>query len=193
MNRKFGKYRQGIKQPALDQFITKAAADTIKRKKPDMTAIHLVDMDAHRHKYGVHSKEAYEALQRLDANLGELIKATKEAGIFDKTNFVVLGDHFQIDVENMIHLNQLFAVNGWLTVNDKGLIDNSWRVLAKTTDGSTYIYINDMSLKNDVYEALKKYRVLKKFIPQRILLSGTLILMQTLWWKHRMAFSLRMK
>ncbi|WP_242979276.1 alkaline phosphatase family protein [Leuconostoc mesenteroides] len=85
-----------------------------------MTAIHLVDMDSHRHKYGVRSKQAYEALKRLDGNLGDIIQATKDAG-FEQTNFVVLGDHFQIDVAK-IHLNKLFAINDWLTVTDKGLI-----------------------------------------------------------------------
>ncbi|KGB50575.1 phosphodiesterase [Leuconostoc mesenteroides P45] len=150
MNRKFGKFRKGIAQPQLDQFITKAAADTIKHKKPDMTAIHLVDMDSHRHKYGVRSKQAYEALKRLDGNLGDIIQATKDAGTFEQTNFVVLGDHFQIDVANMIHLNKLFAINDWLTVTDKGLIANDWRVLAKTTDGSTYVYVKDLSLVDEV-------------------------------------------
>lgn len=150
MNRRFGKLRNGIKQPNLDNFITAAAVDTIKNKKPDLLAVHLVDMDAHRHQFGVRSSEAYAALKRLDAHLGELIAATKVAGNFEDTNFVVLGDHFQIDVDHMIHLNQLFAEQGWLAVTEKGLIDGDWRVLAKTTDGSTYVYIKDDSLQGKV-------------------------------------------
>lgn len=146
MNRRFGHLRNGIQQPKLDDFITAAAVDTLVKKQPDLTAIHLVDMDSHRHKYGVRSAEAYAALARLDHRLGEFIQATKDAGTYADTNFIVLGDHFQIDVHSMIHLNQLFEQNGWLHQDSKHHIANDWRVMAKTTDGSTYVYVRDDSL-----------------------------------------------
>lgn len=46
MNHRYGKLRQGIKQHWLDDFITACAIDTIKNKQPDLTLIHLVDMDS---------------------------------------------------------------------------------------------------------------------------------------------------
>lgn len=141
MNHRYGKLRHGIKQPWLDDFITACAVDTLKNKQPDLTLIHLVDMDSMRHRYGVRSAEAKAALQRLDGRVARLIRATKDAGTYDHTNFVILGDHYQINVDKMIHLNQLFVKQGWLTpVDGKTTYKNNWRVTAKTCDGETYIY-----------------------------------------------------
>lgn len=128
-------------QPWLDDFITACAVDTLKNKQPDLTLIHLVDMDSMRHRYGVRSDEAKAALQRLDGRVARLIRATKDAGTYDQTNFVILGDHYQINVDKMIHLNQLFAKQGWLTpVDGKTTYKGNWRVTAKTCDGETYVY-----------------------------------------------------
>ena len=141
MNHRYGKLRHGIKQPWLDDFITACAVDTLKNKQPDLTLIHLVDMDSMRHRYGVRSDEAKAALQRLDGRVARLIRATKDAGTYGQTNFVILGDHYQINVDKMIHLNQLFAKQGWLTpVDGKTTYKGNWRVTAKTCDGETYVY-----------------------------------------------------
>ena len=140
MNQKYGKLRNGIHQPQLDEFITACAVDTIKNKKPNLTLLHLVDMDSMRHRYGVRSDEAMEALHRLDNHVAIVIAATKAAGTFEDTNFVILGDHYQINVDKMIHLNTLFAKRGWVTPRPDQTFKNDWRVMAKTCDGCTYIY-----------------------------------------------------
>jgi len=80
------------------------------------------------------------ALHRLDHHVGQLIDATKQAGTFADTNFVILGDHYQINVDHMIHLNTLFAQKGWLTPRQDQTFEDDWSVMAKTADGSTYIY-----------------------------------------------------
>ncbi|WP_338232077.1 alkaline phosphatase family protein [Companilactobacillus muriivasis] len=143
MNKKYGKLRNGIRQPELDDFITACAVDTIKNKKPNLTLLHLVDMDSMRHRYGVRSDEAMEALHRLDNHVAQVIKATKDAGTFNDTNFVILGDHYQINVDRMIHLNTMFAKRGWLTAKPDQTFKKDWKVMAKTCDGSTYIYTKD--------------------------------------------------
>lgn len=141
MNHRYGKLRHGIKQPWLDDFITACAVDTLENKQPDLTLIHLVDMDSMRHRYGVRSPQAKEALQRLDGRVARIIAATKQAGTFDQTNFVLLGDHYQINVSKMIHLNMLFAQHGWLSpLAGKTTYRDNWQVTAKTCDGETYVY-----------------------------------------------------
>lgn len=140
MNHRYGHLRRGIQQPQLDEFITACAVDTLVNQKPNLTMIHLVDMDSMRHRYGVRSKEAMAGLHRLDKHVGQVIQATKKAGTFVDTNFVVLGDHYQINVDHMIHLNTLFAQKGWLRPRADQTFESDWTVMAKSTDGSTYIY-----------------------------------------------------
>lgn len=145
MNQKYGHLRRGIQQPELDDFITACAVDTLAHKKPWLTLIHLVDMDSMRHRYGVRSDEAMAALKRLDTRVGKLIDATIAAGTFAETNFAVLGDHYQINVDHMIHLNQAFATKGWLTPTANGTVKNDWHVWAKSCDGCTYIYTRNFA------------------------------------------------
>lgn len=142
MNSKYGKLRDGIKQPQLDDFVTACAVDTLLNKKPDLTLIHLVDLDSMRHHYGVLSDEAEAALIRQDKRVEKIIDATKEAGTYDETTFVILGDHYQIDVDYMIRLNSLFAEQGWLHPKKDGTVGNGWQVYAKSCDGSCYIYVD---------------------------------------------------
>lgn len=145
MNRKYGHLRRGIQQPELDDFITACAVDTLKNRQPWLTLIHLVDMDSMRHRYGVRSAEAMAALKRLDARVGQLIDATIAAGTFGETNFAILGDHYQINVDYMIHLNQAFAKRGWLTPTANGTVKADWHVWAKSCDGCTYIYTRNFA------------------------------------------------
>ncbi|MDR2660738.1 MAG: alkaline phosphatase family protein [Lactobacillaceae bacterium] len=155
LQKRFGKLRDGIQQPQLDEFITRSAEWTIKEKKPDMLLIHLVDLDSMRHKFGVNSKEAHEAILRLDKHLGILINAYGQES--NNLNILVTGDHYQIDVDQMIHLNKLFFQNGWIDYNDEKQVINSWQVLAKTTDGSTYIYIKNKKLILGVKKLIQQY------------------------------------
>lgn len=144
MNHRYGHLRHGIKQPWLDDFVTACAVDTLKNKKPDLTLIHLVDMDSMRHRFGVRSTDARAAWQRLDRRVAKLVQATKEAGTYEYTNFVFLGDHYQINVHKMIHLNMLFEHQGWLrSYPGKTTYHQNWQVTAKTCDGETYVYVRD--------------------------------------------------
>nr|WP_234288480.1 alkaline phosphatase family protein [Listeria ivanovii] len=162
MNRKFGHLRKGINQPALDTFLTASVVDTIKTKKPDLLLTHLVDMDSMRHAHGVHSLEAKAALKRHDNRLGQIIQATKEAGIYENTVFAVLGDHYQLDVTHAIRLNVLFAEEGWLQVVDSRITD--WQVYAKSCDGSCYIYTKDEKLIPAIMKLLQKMKGIEAII-----------------------------
>lgn len=155
MNQKYGHLRRGIQQPELDDFITACAVDTLEHQQPWLTLIHLVDMDSMRHRYGVRSDEALAALKRLDTRVGQIIDATITAGTFATTNFAILGDHYQINVAHMIHLNQAFAQRGWLTPTANGTVKKDWHVWAKSCDGCTYIYTRNFADQQTLQELLR--------------------------------------
>jgi simple sugar transport system substrate-binding protein len=78
---RLGKYRKSSKQPDLDDFVALCAVDTLKRKNPNLTLIHLVDLDDTKHHHRIYSQEVKEALLRLDRRVGEILQAAKDAGI----------------------------------------------------------------------------------------------------------------
>lgn len=140
LNRKFGHLRDGIRQPALDNFVHASALYTIRKYRPDLFLLHLTDVDTNRHIYGVHHPKAEAAIRRQDERLGEIIAALKETGDMEETTVIVLGDHYQKDTKKIVYLNYLLREKGCLTTEGEKI--TSYKALAKTCDGSAYLYLN---------------------------------------------------
>ena len=152
MNKRFGYLRQGMEEPYLDNFATEVAKKTIRELKPNLILLHLIDSDSQKHKYGIENKEVIESLKRHDERLGEIIESLKLAGIYEDSTIIALGDHSQINVNNVIKLNSILIKNDLINVNGNKI--KSYKAIAKSCDGSSYIYLKN---KNDV-ETRKKVR-----------------------------------
>ena len=144
MNQRFGHIRKGLNQPELDDFVLKSAVHTIKAKKPDLMLIHFVDLDSQRHAHGFSSRQAMEALHRHDRRLGETIEALQDAGIYENSTVILLGDHSALDETVAIKPNVLFREHGLIQVTGQGKVSD-WKAYCKSCDGSAYVYLKDPS------------------------------------------------
>lgn len=153
---KFGKMRQGIKQPYLDDFVCASAAYTIKSKKPNLMLVHFIDLDTQKHEYGVDSKEASDALKRLDKKIQDIISSLKEANIYEETAIIAFGDHSQLNVHTKVKPNVLFLEEGLLEIN-KGEL-NHYDAYFDSCDGSGYVYIKDEKYIDKVKDILTKLK-----------------------------------
>ena len=152
MELKYGKLRKGIMQPYLDDFTTACAVDTIKRKKPNLLMVHLIDLDDIKHEKGTQGSHISDVIRRMDKRIGEIVEATKAAGTYDNTTFIVIGDHGQKDVHSKVHLNRLLMENG-LIWEENG--QWHWRAYIQGSGGSAYLHIKP----NDT-EALEQAKTL---------------------------------
>lgn len=116
--------------------------------------LHYIDLDSQRHDYGFDSKEANDALVRLDNRLGDIIKKLKDKGIYDDSVIVVLGDHSSKDGNQTISPNTLLKNSGLIDVDSNGNIV-SHRAIAKSADGSCYIYSDEGVSDSEILESLK--------------------------------------
>ena len=149
MNRRFGKLRQGIKQPWLDDFVTAATVHTIKTKKPDLLLVHLVDIDYQRHEHGFLGDEPFAALQRQDDRLGKIMRAMDDSGIMDHSTIIALGDHSALDVTHVIKMNAYLLESGLIHTDQQGKV-KGWKAFCKSNDGSAYLYIKDQKDKSTI-------------------------------------------
>ncbi|MBT9156939.1 MAG: hypothetical protein DDT37_01936 [Firmicutes bacterium] len=85
---------------------------TIKTRRPHLTLVHLIDLDDRKHYYGTKNGEAKAALERMDRRLKEIIAATRAAGTYAETTFLVVGDHGQLDVNTRVRPNILLRAAG---------------------------------------------------------------------------------
>ncbi len=106
---RFGRKLFPLGQPSLDHFATAVAARALRVQKPDLTLLHLTDVDTAKHRFGPYSAEAADALDRHDVRLGQLITALKDAATYDSTEIILLGDHGCLRVERTVDLNQYTA------------------------------------------------------------------------------------
>lgn len=157
MYSRYGKLLNGISQPNLDNFSSACACYLIKSKKPNLFLLHLNEVDHARHKHGVMSENAKEALRHADRHFGEIVQAVKDAGIYDDTTFIILGDHGFADVDHVIYLNSAFRKEGLIDVDSDGKLI-SWKAYANYCDGSVQIKVKDDDTKNKVRNLLERMK-----------------------------------
>lgn len=159
LNRRFGHLRDGIRQPALDDFIQASALYTIRKYNPGLFFLHLTDVDTNRHIYGVNHPKAREALARHDSRLGDILRALRETGDMERTAVFLLGDHYQKDARRIAFVNCILRREGLIDIRDGKV--KGWRAVAKSCDGSCYVYLNpkarrDPSLEKRVESIIKE-------------------------------------
>lgn len=84
-----------IRIPAKDNddFCTDSAVEVIKTKKPTLTFVHLDQPDGVGHDIGHRTPAYYEELKKVDAHIGKIVQAVKDAGIANETVIIVTADH----------------------------------------------------------------------------------------------------
>lgn len=89
-----------------------ALCDVIEKHKPNLMAIHFVATDEVEHAYGPTSARAAAAFEETDALIGRIVEATKKAGIYDQTTFIVTADHGFAAVHYEMNIRPYFTRAG---------------------------------------------------------------------------------
>ena len=103
---RFGRLRRGAMEPWLSDYAAALAADTIRRHRPDLTALHLIDLDETRHRCGTFSPEAHEAILRLDRRVGTLLETLRGTPGMEDALLILVSDHGQADIRRTVNLRE---------------------------------------------------------------------------------------
>ena len=137
------------------KYSVEAALDIVRDHAPDLLLCHAVQLDHVRHQYGNTSMEVAECLRELDIIAGRFMQAARDAWIYECTNFVILGDHGQIDVEALFNMNVLLREAGFIDADADGRA-LSCHAYSFSAGFSTHIHVpggGDL-LRARVYECL---------------------------------------
>jgi predicted AlkP superfamily pyrophosphatase or phosphodiesterase len=142
----------------LDVTRTRLATFILKKHKPNLLLVHLVDLDEEEHQFGPDSPQAAATLEKIDGHIGELLAADQAAGLADSTDVFIVSDHGFLPVEAEIKPNVLFVKAGLLTADEKGNVTGG-RIDTVANGGSFFIYWPESEdLRSKVNEALKPLR-----------------------------------
>lgn len=112
MEMKYGHLRTGIGEPGLSDFATAVMLDVIRSRQPDLTAVHLVDLDEMRHLHGVFSREAMEAVARHEDRVAALEETLRTVKGLEDALLIVVSDHGQEDITRTVELRSLLREHG---------------------------------------------------------------------------------
>ena len=141
-----------------DQFLTACACSLIRKAQPDVMLVHNCILDTARHRYGVFSEGLRQALDKADEQLGDVIAAMEDAGVYEQTNFVILSDHGQMNYQRSLRPNVLLAQAGFLEVAPDGSVYD-WQAFAQSNGMSASVYLRDPNNKvlyDKVYACLQQ-------------------------------------
>ena len=122
--KRFGSLRKGVAEPYLSDFAAAAAADTVRRYRPDFSAVHLIDLDEARHHHGTFSPEAAAAVERNSRRLEELWRAAAETPGMEDALLIAVSDHGQEDIRETVSLTRLLrqlGLDGKLFAQSNGM------------------------------------------------------------------------
>jgi predicted AlkP superfamily pyrophosphatase or phosphodiesterase len=100
-------YDDPFTQGAADIALTRAAAHVFKTRKPALTALHLLVTDKVQHEFGPGHFLTAAALMTADHCVGLLRQAAEEAGVADRTTFVIVADHGFVTVRDEMNIAPL--------------------------------------------------------------------------------------
>ena len=104
--RRFGSLRHGISEPGLSDYAAAIALRAIRKKKPDLTAVHLIDLDDMRHHYGTFSPEAAAAVRRNEERMALFLRAVSETPGMEDALVVAVSDHGHADITRTVTLTE---------------------------------------------------------------------------------------
>lgn len=128
---------------SIDDNNAAIASYLIRKYKPSLLSLHLVTVDHFEHEQGRDGDKVRAALSVVDAALLKIIEATKKAGIYKNTTFIITGDHGFVNIHNTLAPNVLLRKAG-LYAPKSG---DNWKAYFHSAGGGTFLHLKD---KNDV-------------------------------------------
>ena len=142
--------------PAYDEMEMYCGAEIIRRYKPNVFFCHPGYVDGERHRTGLFSDEVKESIKVTDKWLGMLWDAVCDAGIEDKTDFVIVSDHGHLSISRLVNPNVFLIDKGLITVDKENKLA-CWQVFIQSNALSGLVYLknkSDKKLEADTYKML---------------------------------------
>ena len=161
----------------FDDFLMGCTCSLIRNVQPDVMLVHNCLLDSFRHMGGVFSDRIPKCLDKTDEWLGDVIAAMEDAGVYEQTNFIILSDHGQLNVNRRVNINVLFQKAGFLEVAPNNTVYN-WKAYGQTNGVSTTVHLIDNTnrkLYDRVHAYLKELQDSGKYGIQKIYTKDELL------------------
>ena len=148
-------------QKIQDEWMASAAAYTFEKHQPDITFLHLIDVDHQKHVYGARHFAINDAIRELDDRLSRMFEKISKVKKLDEINIMLLSDHSQIDTAYPFRLNKILADMKLVNVNEDGTVKEDWKAYFLTCGGSAALYTKEDNPKmvEEIKEKIESYKL----------------------------------
>ena len=143
------------KNPNLDEFGGACLLDIVEAYAPDVLFLHQASLDHARHATGTHSNLVSEAQQLHGQWIKKIIELYKKKGLFEQTTFIVLGDHGQLNIQNIVSINEMFRQSGLIKTDGQGHIVE-YEAYMQSAGISGHLYLRNKEVEGKVLEILEE-------------------------------------
>ena len=146
----------GDTSPDADALKARDAAALYRLKRPAFFTLHLSSLDDVQHETGPGSAQSHAALERIDAEVGEVVAAGRE--VEPDLVVAIVSDHGFAPVEHDLNLGVAFVQAGLIQLNDKGA-PVAWDAAAWPSGGSAGVVLarrDDAALRAKVAALLDR-------------------------------------
>ncbi len=142
------------------------SAHIIEKHKPNLMTIHFLSTDHAQHEQGKEGEKVYKAIATVDICINQLVEATKKAGIYDNTVFIICGDHGFEDRHTQLAWNALLIKEGLLENkpdrgNWKACFKDQFLMLKDKNDKATLARVRKL-LEEQPPQIRKLYRIVER-------------------------------
>lgn len=127
-------------------WVAKSVQYTIENHLPNLLFAYFPQLDYTAQKFGKTSQGVLEDLENIDNSIGSIIDTSKNAGIFDQTQFLFISEYGFNDVSSAIPINRILREKGLLairTIKEKEYIDFEYSTAFAMVDHQiAHVYLN---------------------------------------------------
>jgi predicted AlkP superfamily pyrophosphatase or phosphodiesterase len=124
----------------------------LKKHRPNLSLLHLIDIDHTEHMYGPKSPEAYAAIKKADGQVKEVWDLIKEE-FPGKATLVVVSDHGFSPIERQLFPNVVLREAGLVEVKGPRIVSGQVRMVVQ--GGAAFIYVMDEANRDAVMQKVR--------------------------------------
>jgi len=171
-----------------------------KKNRPHFATLYFHDVDSAGHKYGPNSTQVHEAIKKVDASIGELIKNLEDLKL--PLNIIIVSDHGMtaVDPKKAIHIDKLMKSKkdkklfSYFKIIGKGPIMHFYYEGPKEFKKSAVkTVVKRINKKSTHHKAYKRNKIPKKFNFRNNPRIGDFIVTAKMGWSVGLSNKLKVK
>jgi predicted AlkP superfamily pyrophosphatase or phosphodiesterase len=141
-------------RPMTDDWRTDAVVAILRTRKPSLLALHLSELDEAQHKYGPHTSQTHEELERIDAQIGKIRAYVEQSGRGKDTTWIIVSDHGFLEVKKLYQPLVALREAGLISTDKAGRV-TGWKVYTRNSTGSFFLEAKDPNDRESIEKATK--------------------------------------